>query len=116
MTDTPGHPARTNGDAAALREELHALARALPDRIDADPEKVEQGLAKLVLTVVELLRKVLEHQAVRRMDGGSLSDEEVERLGLALSRLNERMQELQDLFGLTAEDLKIDLGPLGELR
>ena len=116
MTDTQGHPARMDGEAAALHEELHALARALPDRIDADPEKVEQGLAKLVLTVVELLRKVLEHQAVRRMDGGSLSDEEVERLGLALSRLNERMQELQDLFGLTAEDLKIDLGPLGELR
>jgi len=105
-----------DGDATALREELHALARALPDRIDADPEKVEQGLVKLVLTVVELLRKVLEHQAIRRMDGGSLSDDEVERLGLALSRLDERMHELQDLFGLTAEDLKIDLGPLGELR
>jgi len=103
-------------DARALREELHALARALPDRIDADPEKVEQGLAKLVLTVVELLRKVLEHQAIRRMDGGSLSEDEVERLGLALSRLDERMHELQDLFGLTAEELKIDLGPLGELR
>lgn len=116
MTESEGRPARLDGDAAALREELHALARALPDRIDADPEQVEQGLAKLVLTVVELLRKVLEHQAVRRMDGGSLSDDEVERLGLALSRLNERMQELQDLFGLTAEDLKIDLGPLGELR
>lgn len=116
MTDGDGHPVRLDDDATALREELHALARALPDRIDADPEKVEQGLAKLVLTVVELLRKVLEHQAVRRMDGGSLSDDEVERLGLALSRLDERMQELQDLFGLTAEDLKIDLGPLGELR
>ena len=113
MTDTPAG----DGDHdVALHEELHALARALPDRIDADPEKVEQGLAKLVLTVVELLRKVLEHQAIRRMDGGSLSDDEVERLGLALSRLHERMQELQDLFGLTAEDLKIDLGPLGELR
>ena len=115
MTESD-RPASPSDDAGALREELHALARALPDRIDADPEKVEQGLAKLVLTVVELLRKVLEHQAIRRMDGGSLSDEEVERLGLALSRLDERMHELQDLFGLTAEDLKIDLGPLGELR
>jgi len=102
--------------ADALHEDLRALARTLPDRINADPEQVEQGLARLVLTVVELLRKVLEHQAVRRMDGGSLSDDEVERLGLALFRLNERMTELQDLFGLTAEDLKIDLGPLGELR
>ena len=115
MTDSAEKDRPADGDAP-LREELHALARALPGRIDADPEKVEQGLAKLVLTVVELLRKVLEHQAIRRMDGGSLSDEEVERLGLALSRLDERMHELQDLFGLTAEDLKIDLGPLGELR
>ena len=116
MIDGPARQGGQGDDDVALREELHALARALPDRIDADPEKVEQGLARLVLTVVELLRKVLEHQAVRRMDGGSLSDDEIERLGLALSRLNERMQELQDLFGLTAEDLKIDLGPLGELR
>ena len=115
MTE-PTPRASVDDAGAALREELHALARALPDRIDADPEKVEQGLARLVLTVVELLRKVLEHQAIRRMDGGSLSDEEVERLGLALARLDERMKELQDIFGLTAEDLKIDLGPLGELR
>ena len=115
MSDSDGNDAVAD-DARMLREELQALARALPDRIDADPEKVEQGLAKLVLTVVELLRKVLEHQAIRRMDGGSLSDDEIERLGLALARLDERMHELQDLFGLTAEDLKIDLGPLGELR
>src|SRR5207237_1878818 len=64
--------------------ELTALARTLPDRINADPEKVEQGLARLVLTVIELLRRVLEHQAVRRMDGGSLTEQEVEQLGLAL--------------------------------
>ena len=91
---------------------LQALARALPDRIDADPEKVEQGLAQIVLTVVELLRRVLEHQAVRRMDGGTLSDEEIERLGLALLKLSERMEELKTTFGLTDEDLSIDLGPL----
>ena len=96
--------------------DLIALANALPERINADPEKVEQGLARLVLTVIELLRRVLEHQAVRRMDGGSLSDEQVERLGLALLRLNERMGELKETFGLTDEDLSIDLGPLGELR
>ena len=116
MTDESDMRTGAAADAEALHEELRALARTLPDRIDADPDKVEQGLARLVLTVVELLRKVLEHQAVRRMDGGSLSDDEVERLGLALYRLNERMQELQDVFGLTPEDLKIDLGPLGELR
>jgi hypothetical protein len=95
---------------------LHAIARALPDRINADPERVEQGLARLVLTVIELLRHVLEHQAVRRMDGGTLSDEEVERLGLALMKLNHRMDELKAIFGLTDEDLNIDLGPLGRLR
>ena len=95
---------------------LDALARALPDRINADPERVENGLARLVLTVIELLREILEHQAIRRMDGGTLSDEQVERLGLALLKLNERMEELKTTFGLTDEDLNIDLGPLGQLR
>jgi hypothetical protein len=96
--------------------DLIALANALPERINADPDKVEQGLARLVLTVIELLRRVLEHQAVRRMDGGTLSDEQIERLGLALLRLNERMDELKETFGLTDDDLSIDLGPLGELK
>jgi hypothetical protein len=95
---------------------LHAIARVLPERINADPEHVEQGLARLVLTVIELLREVLEHQAVRRMDGGSLTDAEVERVGLALMKLNHRMDELKAIFGLTDEDLNIDLGPLGRLR
>lgn len=95
---------------------LHAIARSLPDRINADPERVEQGLARLVLTVVELLREVLEHQAIRRMDGGTLTDAEVEKLGLALLKLNGRMDELKTIFGLTDEDLNIDLGPLGRLR
>lgn len=99
-----------------LRAELRALARALPERIDADPDHAEQGLARLVLTLIEVLRKVLEHQAVRRMEGGSLTDEEVERLGLALLRLNDRMQELKGVFGLTDDDLGIDLGPLGRVR
>ena len=101
-------------DPAAIA--LHALARALPERIDADPEKVEQGLARLVLTVIELLRRVLEHQAVRRMDGGSLSEEEIEKLGLALLKLNDRLAELKATFGLTDDDLSIDLGPLGRLQ
>lgn len=94
---------------------LEALATALPERINADPERVEQGLARLVLTLIELLRKVLEHQAVRRMDGGTLSEDEVERLGLALMRLDERLRELKTTFGLTDEDLSIDLGPLGRI-
>jgi gas vesicle protein GvpK len=103
-------------DEALPEAALAALARALPERINADPDKVEQGLARLVLTLIELLRRVLEHQAIRRMDGGSLSEEEIERLGLALLKLNERMDELKTTFDLTDEDLNIDLGPLGRLR
>ena len=99
-----------------LETQLSAVARALPDRINADPERVDQGLARLVLTVIEVVRKVLEHQAVRRMDGGDLSAEDVERLGLTLLKLDERMQQLKEAFGLTDEDLQIDLGPLGRLR
>ena len=110
---THGHESEDPDRTAAA---LHAVARALPDRINADPDRVEQGLARLVLTVIELLREVLEHQAVRRMDGGTLTDEEVERLGLSLLKLNQRMDELKTIFGLTDEDLNIDLGPLGRLR
>jgi hypothetical protein len=105
----------SRGSAAAFAEELRTLAPSLPERINAGPEDVENGLARLVLTVIELLRNVLEHQAVRRMDGGTLTDEEVERLGLALMRLDERMRELKTTFGLSDEELTIDLGPLGRL-
>ena len=95
---------------------LETVAEALPPRLNTDPENVENGLAKLVLTLIEVLRKVLEHQAVRRMEGGHLSDAEIEKLGVALLRLNDRMQEMKGIFGLTDEDLQIDLGPLGKLR
>ena len=108
-----GGPGEENG---TLDVNLRAIANALPARIDATPEGVEQGLAKLVLTIIEVLRKVLEHQAVRRMDGGSLSDEEVERLGLALLSLDGRLRELKTVFGLSDEELEIDLGPLGRIR
>ncbi|HEY3744736.1 MAG TPA: gas vesicle protein GvpJ [Gemmatimonadaceae bacterium] len=95
---------------------LETVAGALPPRLNTDPDKVENGLARLVLTLIEVLRKVLEHQAVRRMEGGHLSDEEVERLGVALLRLNDRMQDMKGIFGLSDDDLQIDLGPLGKLR
>jgi len=95
---------------------LGEVAEALPPRLNTDPEKIENGLAKLVLTLIEVLRKVLEHQAVRRMEGGHLSEAEIEKLGVALLRLNDRMQEMKEIFGLTDEDLQIDLGPLGKLR
>ena len=77
---------------------------------------MENGLAKLVLTLIEVLRKVLEHQAVRRMEGGHLSDAEIEKLEVALLRLNDRMQDMKGIFGLTDDDLQIDLGPLGKLQ
>jgi hypothetical protein len=96
---------------AALRE----VAPSFPARLDASPEDIDAGIAKLVLTLIEFIRQVLEHQAVRRMEGGSLSDEEVERLGLALMRLQERIAEVKGVFGLGDEDLNIDLGPLGRL-
>lgn len=87
----------------------------LPPRIDVDPDGVEQGLAKLVLTLIELLRQLLERQAVRRMEGGTLSDDEIERMGLALMRLEEKLHELAAHFGLRPEDLNISLGQLGSL-
>jgi hypothetical protein len=91
------------------------LENALSRRINADPESVERGLAQLVLTVVELLRQLMERQALRRVDGGSLSDEQVERLGRTFMELDARMAELREAFGLTEEDLNLDLGPLGRL-
>jgi Gas vesicle protein K len=99
-----------------LEVQLEELSRSLPDHINAEPATAAHELGRLVLTLVEVLRKVLEHQAVRRMDSGTLSPEEIERLGLALLRLNERMAELKTAFGLRDEDLDIDLGPLGRLR
>ena len=93
-----------------VRAELARVSAALPERIDIDPEDVERGLAGLVLGLVELLRQVLERQAVRRMEGGTLSDEEIERVGLALMRLERKVRELADHFGLDEEDLKIRLG------
>jgi hypothetical protein len=92
-----------------------AVPRALPRRIEADPETVERGLAQLVLTLVELLRQLMERQALQRMERGTLDDEEVERLGETFMRLAERMDELKTHFGLRDEDLNLDLGPLGRL-
>jgi hypothetical protein len=83
--------------------------------VNADPERVERGLAQLVLTVVELLRQLMERQALRRIEGGTLDDDEVERLGVALMKLEERMGELTAEFGLEPADLNLNLGPLGDL-
>jgi hypothetical protein len=88
---------------------------ALSERLDVDPESVERDLAGLVLTVVELVRQLMERQALRRVDQGDLTDEQIERIGCTLMALDERMVELCAHFGLTPEDLNIDLGPLGRL-
>jgi len=84
-------------------------------KINLDPDNAEHGLAQLVLTVVELLRQIVERHAIRRVDGGTLTDEQIENLGEALMNLEEKMEELKEVFGLDAEDLNIDLGPLGSL-
>jgi len=84
-------------------------------RIEMDPEEVGRDLGRLVLTIVELLRQLMERQALRRVDAGDLSEEAVERLGVGLMRLEDAMAELRDYFGLRPEDLNLDLGPLGQL-
>jgi gas vesicle protein GvpK len=86
-----------------------------PQRIDCSPENIEQGLAKLVLSLIELLRQLLERQAIRRMEGGTLRDEQVEQMGEALMTLENKIRELAQNFGLTPADLNLDLGPLGRL-
>jgi len=103
-------------DPDDLEVKLNEISRSLPTHINAEPATAARDLGRLVLTLVEVVRKVLEHQAVRRMDSGTLSPEEIEKLGLALLRLSERMDELKSAFGLRDEDLDIDLGPLGRLR
>ena len=87
----------------------------IPRRIDAEPGNVERGLAQLVLTVVELLRQLMERQAIRRMEERTLPEEQVERLGRAFMELDDRLQQLLAEFGLDAEDLNVRLGPLGDL-
>jgi gas vesicle protein GvpK len=102
-------------EIAELRRELERVRGILPDRVNVDPEGVEQGLAKLVLTLVEFLRQVLERQAIRRMDGGTLTDDEIERVGIALMRLQAKVREMAEAFGLDPNDLNLGLGPIGKL-
>lgn len=98
-----------------LELEVARVASALPERITINPDRAGEDLGRLVLTLLEFLRQILEHQAIRRIEAGSLSEEEEERLGLGLLRLHEKMVELKNVFGLSDEDLELDLGPLGRL-
>lgn len=104
--DRPGQAAGADGAGQRVRYRLDA---------DDDPRSTERGLAALVLTIVELLRQLMERQALRRVEDGTVTDEQAEQLGYTLMRLEERMGELLDEFGLEWEDLNIDLGPLGLL-
>jgi hypothetical protein len=103
------------GGLELFGEELDRARRGAPSRLNADPEGLEKGLAQLVLTVIELLRQLMERQALHRMDAGGLHDEEIERLGRTFMALSERMDELKESFGLSDEDLNLSLGPLGNL-
>ena len=111
----PVEPEIETEHAGEFVAELRRLSDALPERINVDAQSVEQGLAKLVLTLIELIRRLLEKQAVRRMEGGDLTPEQIEELGLALMKLEEKMRELKGQFGLADEDLDLDLGPVGRL-
>jgi hypothetical protein len=99
----------------SLRGELARLAKGTPPRWNADPEDVRRSVAKLVLTLVEFIRQLLERQAIRRMDAGTLTPEETEAVGLALMRLEETIRDIGAQFGLTVDDLNLDLGPVGKL-
>ena len=103
------------GDFQEMAASLERTQANLSQHINADPEGLERGLAKLVLTLIELLRQLMERQALHRIDGGSLNDEEIERLGQTFMKLQVRMEELKVIFGLETEDLNLNLGPLGNL-
>ncbi|MFA1543597.1 gas vesicle protein K [Actinomadura monticuli] len=113
---------RTGGSAAspvraapARERDLRERSSRTMQRLRSDPETVERDLVKLVLTLVELIRQLMERQALRRAEGGDLTDQQVEDLGLALMRLEEAMTRLKDHFDLDDHDLNLDLGPLGPL-
>src|SRR5437773_3079918 len=108
-----GHKSRIAEIPDSLR--LSDAAEGLSGRIDCSGENIEQGLAKLVLGLIEMLRQLLERQAIRRMEGGSLTEEQLEQMGQALMKLEAKIQELAAQFGLSPADLNLELGPLGSL-
>ena len=112
----PSETVIVSNDEEALLRELSFTDSAIPDRISADSDSVENGLAKLVLSIIELVRRLLEKQALRRMDAGNLSEEEIEQLGSSLMKLEEKMLEMKKVFGLEGDDLNLSLGPIRTLE
>ena len=108
----------TNADQVYLEKlerEIAEMEQAIPAAIQLDtPQKAEAGIAKLVLTLVELIRRLLEKEAFRRIKRGSLSDAEIQKLGLSLKAVKRKVQQMQTLFGIAEDDLNIDFGPLGK--
>jgi hypothetical protein len=98
-----------------ITDEIERIEKVADSHLALTPENADSGIAKLVLTLVELIRKLVEKQAMRRVDGGLLSDDEIERLGETLMKLEMKMEELKKYFNLTDRDLNINLGPLGNL-
>ena len=115
MTDQPPK-SQPPKDAPVDPPSLQEGATSVPARVELSPDNIEQGLAKLVLTLIDFLRQLLERQAIRRMEGGTLSEEEIEQMGEALMKLEAKIREMAEQFGLSPADLNIDLGPLGRLR
>ena len=108
-TESPSGSGMDALEAAATALERSGL---FPRHLDADPENVAEGLARLVLTLVELLRQLMERQAVRRVEAGGLSEDQIERMGQTLLQLERKMQEVKEAFGLGDEDLTLTLGPI----
>lgn len=118
---TDYHPSREPNQEelqylAKLEQEIRRAEANIPKLIDAgSPKKAEQGIAKLVLTLVELLRRLMEREVMRRIQRGSLSNTEIQKLGMTLKALEKKMEELKTIFGIEDEELHLDLGPLGNL-
>lgn len=102
-------------EPGAFMDQAPESISAQADKINIGGENAKNGLARLVLTLIKLLHELLEKQAIRRMDSGTLTDEEIERLGLTLMRQTEEIDRIAREFGLEEEDLNLDLGPLGKL-
>ena len=103
------------GSSDEIMEEIEKINSGDQGRINATPENVDSGLARIVLTLIELIRKLMEKQAMRRIEGNSLTDDQIENLGETLMKLENKMDELKKIFNLTDKDLNLNLGPLGDL-